>query len=508
MAFHVPSPGAIWAVSIELPEPRSLWVDTAPAPDRAGRDLPAEADVVVIGAGIAGLTTAYGLARAGKSVVVLEAAQVASGVSGHTTAKLSAQHALKYATLTSRKGKPAATRYGRAQLEAIEWVARTSSELGIDCGFRRRDSFVYSTDSSQLGKLQQEADAAEAGLPADFVEHVDLPITTVGAVRFVDQAQFHPRHWLLGLADHIERLGGHVVERVRARKLDERPSPTVHTDRGQVKARDVVVATHYPIFDRGLYWARLDITRDLVVAGVGEAPPGMYLDAVTHRSIRGHTEGDRHYVIVGGEHYRTGEPVDVEARYRRLAEAATTFGVTKATHRWSAHDMTTLDNVPYIGRYHPATHHVWVATGFGQWGMTGGTSAGLVLTELITGGDHPAANLYDPNRFDLKSSVTLAEDGAKVGKQYVAGYTRALTSTAGDLAPGTAKVSRRGADVVASYRGEDGQLREVSARCTHLGCVVAFNNAEKTWDCACHGSRFATDGSVIQGPATRPLPPA
>lgn len=496
-------------MSIELPEPRSLWVDTAPAPDRAGADLPAEADAVVIGAGIAGLTTAYGLARAGRSVVVLEAAEVASGVSGHTTAKLSAQHALKYATLASRKGTAAATQYGRTQLAALEWVAATSAELGIECGFRRRDSFVYSTDASQLSKLEQEADAAaEAGLPADFVEHVDLPIDTVGAVRFVDQAQFHPRRWLLGLAEHIEALGGRIVERVRAHQLDERPSPVVHTDRGQVKARDVVVTTHYPIFDRGLYWARLDLTRDLVVAGEGAAPPGMYLDAVTHRSIRGHTENGSHYVIVGGEHYRTGEPVDVEARYRRLAEAATTFGVTKATHRWSAHDMSTLDGVPYVGRYHPATHHVWVATGFGQWGMTGGTSAGLLLTGLITGNGHPAAGLYDPSRFDLRSSVTLAEDGVKVGKQYVTGYTRALTATPGDLAPGTAGVARRGPDLVASYRGEDGRLREVSARCTHLGCVVAFNNAEKTWDCACHGSRFATDGSVIQGPATRPLPPA
>ncbi|GAA5155639.1 MULTISPECIES: FAD-dependent oxidoreductase [Amycolatopsis] len=488
---------------MQLPPPLSLWVDTAPSPDRATRPLPTEVDVVVIGAGIAGLTTAYALLNAGRSVLVAEAGQVAGGVSGHTTAKVSAQHGLKYATLKSRKGTDGARQYARSQSDAIDWIERTSAELGIDCDFERRDSYVYSTRDKQVGKLKEEADAAqEAGLPATFVTDVDLPVDVVGAVRVTEQAQFHPRKWLLGLAAAIEGLGGTILEQARVQRVDERPVPTVHVRGGQVRAADVVIATHYPILDRGLYFARLEPTRDLVVTGEGDPPPGMYLDADTHHSVRGY-DG---LLIVGGEHYRTGEHVDVEARYETLADVATRFGVRRVTHRWSAHDMSTLDSVPYVGRYHPGTRHLWVATGFGQWGMTGGTAAGLLLDKEIRGEGSEYAGLYDPYRFDLRSSVKLAENNGQVTKHLVTDHLRAVTS-GGLPSVGEGKVTRRGTQFVASYRDEDGTVRSVNARCTHLGCLVAFNNAERTWDCPCHGSRFGTDGSVVQGPATRALPP-
>ncbi|MBB2937590.1 glycine/D-amino acid oxidase-like deaminating enzyme/nitrite reductase/ring-hydroxylating ferredoxin subunit [Amycolatopsis bartoniae] len=489
---------------MQLPDPLSLWVDTAPAPERAARPLPTEVDVVVIGAGIAGLTTAYALANAGRSVLVAEAGQVAGGVSGHTTAKVTAQHALKYASLKSRKGLAGAQQYARSQLDAIDWIERTAAELNLDCDFERRDSFVYSTKDKQVGKLKEEADAAqEAGLPASFVSDVELPITVAGAVRVANQAQFHPRKWLLGLAAAIEGLGGTIIEQARVQRVDERPVPTVHVRGDQVRAQDVVIATHYPILDRGLYFARLEPTRDLVVTGEGDAPDGMYLDADTHHSVRGY-DG---LLIVGGEHYRTGEHVDVEERYQRLSEVAATFGVKKVTHRWSAHDMSTLDGVPYVGRYHLGTRHLWVATGFGQWGMTGGTAAGLLLDKEIRGEGSPYAGLYDPNRFDLRSGLKLAENNGQVTKHLVGDHVRATVGSGELPSVGEGKVVRRGTQFVATYRADDGNVRSVNARCTHLGCLVAFNNAEKTWDCPCHGSRFGTDGSVIQGPATRDLPP-
>ncbi|WP_409492309.1 FAD-dependent oxidoreductase [Amycolatopsis sp. cmx-11-12] len=497
----------------ELPGTRSLWLDTAPAPDRTGTPLPREIDVAVLGGGIAGLTTAYRLAKAGRSVLVLEAGRLAAGVSGHTTAKISTQHGMKYASLAKAKGADAAAMYAYTQAAALDWIAAATAELGIECGFTRADSFVYTTRPETVESLEREAEAAaEAGLPATFVTGVDLDVAAVGAVKFAAQAHFHPRRWLLGLADEIERAGGTIVEGVRAEGVDELGGTTVRTSSGDVRAGEVVVATHYPMLDRGLFFARLDPVRDLVVAGPVEGdrlPDGMFLDADTHHSVRGYLNDGVTYAIAGGEHYRVGDSVDVESRYERLATWASEHtGMPRVTHRWSAHDVSTLDSVPYVGRYHPASRHLWVATGFGQWGMTGGTAAGLLLADLLTGRDNAAASLYDPNRFDLRSAISTVENNATVAKFLVGDHLSALRKPASlaELALGEAKVTRDGGELVAAYRAPDGELHAVSAHCTHLGCLVAFNNAEKTWDCPCHGSRFGLDGSVLQGPAVRPLP--
>ncbi len=497
-----------------LPPPSSYWIDTAPGPDRTGRQLPDQADVVVVGAGITGLTTGYVLACSGRSVVVLDSGRVAAGVSGHTTAKVSAQHSLIYADLR-RVSLQTAARYGAAQLAAIEWIAAESTTLNVDCEFERRDSLVYSTSSRQRSTMEDEATAAsEAGMPASFVEHTDLPVDTVGAVKFTDQAQFHPRKWLLALAAEIESLGGHVIEGTRALTLSERRALVVHTDRGDVRARDVIVATHYPVFDRGGFFARLEPTRELAVSGLvpdERAPHSMSMDASSSHSVRTARDSSpgQTRLVVLGEPYRTGQRVDVEQRYQRLASWANeTLGMDVVTHRWSAHDMATPDKIPYVGRYHPGARHLWVATGFAQWGMTNGTAAAHLLHDLVLGtADSAQRDLFDPNRMNLRSVPTMVRANTLVAGHFGADRARAVVSSTkpADLGPDQATVTRVGGQIVAAYREPGGNLHTVSATCTHLGCLVNFNNAEKSWDCPCHASRFAPDGTVLHGPAVKPL---
>jgi glycine/D-amino acid oxidase-like deaminating enzyme/nitrite reductase/ring-hydroxylating ferredoxin subunit len=397
-------------------------------------------------------------------------------------------------------------------LAALDWLRSERSRLGVDCDWADRDSYVYVEDPGQRDRLRREAEAAaELGLPAQYVDDAGLPYPVAGAVRFTGQAQFHPVRWLRALADRLPGEGSFVVEHARVLDVD---GEVVTTERGTVRARDVVIATHYPILDRGLFFARMAPVRELVVAGsvpAGRAPRGMYLAADTGHSVRcAPLPGDRELVIVLGEHYRPGTRPDVTEHHRALAAwAADRFGLEAIEYRWSAQDNTTADRLPYIGRYTRRAEHLWVATGFGQWGMTNGTLAGLILRDLITGADNRWADLYDPARLTVKqSAASLVKDNAVVAKHFVGDRLAAVTADkAEDLAPGEATACVVGAHVAALRRDHDGRLTALSGRCTHLGCLVAFNDDEQTWDCPCHGSRFALDGAVVQGPATEPLQP-
>jgi glycine/D-amino acid oxidase-like deaminating enzyme/nitrite reductase/ring-hydroxylating ferredoxin subunit len=488
----------------------SYWVDSTPRTSYPPLPSDLTVDVAVLGGGIAGLNAAAALKAAGRTVAVVEAGRIVEGVTGNTTAKVTASHGRLYAYLETAFGPEKARLYADSQQAALEHVARTAE--GVDCDFVRTPSYIYTESPEELDDLRAEAEAAaRAGLPASFTNDVPLPYDVAGAIRYDDQARFHPRKYLLALAESIPGDGSMILEDTRALDVDEGDPCVVTTTRGPIRARDVVVATHIPFLDRGLYFARQFPIRDYVVSARIDAPlDGMFLstEQPTH-SARVTEDGDGWLIVVGGEGHTTGRADDTEERYERLeAWTRERFEVADFTHRWSTQDYTSADRVPFVGLLHPSSRRLWVATAFGAWGMTNGVMSGLLLADLITGAGNPWAEVYDPRRVGpvTKSLTSFVKENAAVGKHFVSGYvTPGDVKSVDELGPGDAAVIRDGLSKTAAYRDESGVVHAVSARCTHLGCIVGWNAAETSWDCPCHGSRFSVDGEVLQGPAVEPL---
>jgi glycine/D-amino acid oxidase-like deaminating enzyme/nitrite reductase/ring-hydroxylating ferredoxin subunit len=491
----------------------SVWIGTGPdQPSYPTLSVQVQADAVVIGGGIVGITTALLLAEGGVDVVLLEANRLARGVSGHTTAKLSSQHGLIYDTLRSRFGTEDARAYGQANQAALEWIARRVRNEGIDCDFRRRPSYTYVTSDSKRSQVEAEARAAaEAGLPATFVEEAPLPYPTAAAVRFDDQAEFHVRKYLLPLAERLSERGGRIFENGQAVEVDADKPCVVKTPGGRVSADRVVVATHFPFLDRSLAFARIQPQRSyaIVCRIAGSPPAGMFIsgDSPT-RSVRAVPLDGEELLLIGGEGHKTGTGGDTREHYHRLEEFARDhWEVDSVEFRWSSQDNTTLDGLPYVGRMIPGNDRVLMATGFAKWGMTNGTAAALVLADLVRGRDNAWAELFDPSRITpLASAPTLLKENAQVGMRFVGDrVTKPGTRSLEQLARGEGDIVRLDGEKVAGYRDEDGELIAVSPRCTHLGCQVNWNAAERSWDCPCHGSRFAPGGEVLHGPAVHRL---
>ena len=485
----------------------SLWLDGVPATPRTRPAPDGEFDVAVIGGGITGITTALLLKRGGARVAVIEAASVGSGVTGATTAKVTALQSTVLSEIRRRHGEDATAVYAQASAAAVEQVARLTDELGIDCDLARRPAFTYAAGESDVGSVKAEHEAARAaGLPAELVEDAGLPYPVAGAVRLADQLELHPVRYVRGLAAAIEGDGSVVLEGLRALGVDDGTPCRVKTTGPTIAARHVVVATHYPLLDRGVFFARLEPMRSYCVAArvTGAPPRVMAISAGSPtRSIRSH--GD--LVIVGGEGHTAGAREATPERFAALeAFAREHWDVRDVTHRWSAQDPVAYDSLPVIGAYVPGSSRLSVASGFMKWGLTGGTFAAMILRDRIGGAEHPWAATFAPNRVSLRSAPKLAEMNARVGVDFVGDRLRPPAGGGEDEVPaGEARVLRDGLGRKGVYRDEAGGLHAVSLRCTHLGCLLRFNSAETSWDCPCHGSRFDVDGRVLEGPAVDPL---
>ena len=428
----------------------SIWSDSVEFPSFEQLKKDIKTDVLIIGGGITGILCAYMLEQAGVDYVLVEADRLCSGITKNTTAKISIQNGLIYHKLVKRFGLEKARMYLDANVAALQEFRKLCEN--IDCHFETKDSFVYSLNSPT--KLEKELHALnQLGYTADYVGKLPLPLSNAGAVRFENQAQFHPLKFLAEISKGLS-----IYEHTKVRELMPNTAMTKH---GRITAQNIIVTTHFPFLNKhGSYFLKMYQHRSYVIAYENAANVnGMYVDeADKGLSFRNYDN----LLLIGGGDHRTGKH---GGNWKEISEfAAAHYPYAQARYYWATQDCMTLDEVPYIGAYSKRTENLYVATGFNKWGMTSAMTAAMLLRDMITKKECPYAPVFSPSRTMLRTQL----------------FMNAFEATTNLLTPTT-------------------------KRCPHLGCALKWNPQERSWDCPCHGSRFTETGKLIDNPATRDL---
>ena len=493
-------------------KPISFWLDST-AKTSFPKMEQVTVDVAIVGAGITGITAAYLLKKAGKTVALIEAQQIAASASGHTTAKVTSLHQIIYKDLIDRHGEKKARLYGESNQAGVEFVAATVKQQEIDCNFQRNDTYSFAESKDNLDKIQQEYDAAvKLGLPAEFVTKTTLPFNIAGALKFTNQGEFHARKYLLHLANTIPGDGSYVFQDSRVQSVEEGTPCKVSANNTTLQATDVLLTTHLPIMDQGLFFAKTYPQRSYIIGAKidpEKAPEGMYIGVgKNYHSIRTTPAEDGGLLLlIGGGGHKVGSKTNTEESYAELERYAHShFGIDKIDYHWSSQDYKSFDRLPYIGKLTPANDHIYVATGYSLWGMSKGTMAGMLLSDLILGRSNPWADLYDSLRATPFVTQESIKNNLDVGMHWVGDRLKGLQNwSSDDVEPGEGKIITLKGEKVGVYKDETGKVTAVNATCPHLACIVKWNSAEKSWDCPCHGGRFTCDGKVIQGPPVKDL---
>ncbi len=495
----------------------SLWRSThaGSEPSAAPTDAARSADVIVVGAGVTGLTTAVLAAEAGAHVTVVDAGVWGENSTTYSTVKATVAHGLRLSEIHDSLGEQAAGDYAAANLAGLRLFYDLIERHQIDCDLIRGHHHIYATAQDDASAVHREGELSRRfGMKLDPDSASPLPFEVSADISFPDQAQFHPGRYLSGLTAAAMRLGvtllpGTWVHDVHTHGSD---GVTVSTDKGDLTAPAAVIATHFPILDRGGHFAQLSVKRAYCVAGPlpRNVPAGMtYAPASPVRSTRTVEIDGQQLLIVAGEDHPGSDPSESGAHYARLEQwMRDKFGVDQVAYRWSTQDPRSLDGVPYVGQL-GTNASVLTATGFGGWGITNGTAAALMINDILRGEDPPWLRTFDARRISLRAgALPFVKQNAEVAARFIGDRVRAhLADSPDTLARGEARVTATGNGTVAAYRDPVGTLHAVDAHCTHLGCLVRWNAAETSWDCPCHGSRFDADGAVLEGPAHHPLTP-
>jgi glycine/D-amino acid oxidase-like deaminating enzyme/nitrite reductase/ring-hydroxylating ferredoxin subunit len=496
---------------------RSLWMDVtvaaAPTLDRNET-----ADVAVVGSGIAGLSVAYELAARGAQVAVLDRADIGTGMTARTTAHLASAFDDGYAELTKTHGREVARLVYRSQAAAIDRIEAIQAAEAIECDFARLDGYLVLAPGTPADALDAELSAAtEAGVRvAEELEQTPIHAKNlVRSLRFADQARVHPLKYLSGLAGAIARRGGRLYAGTPVEEVEETKDGVVLKTSGgyEVRAQHAVLATNSPIVNRLAVHAKQAPYRTYAIAAPlarGLLPDALYWDTLDpYHYVRLQPGPEKHdVVIVGGQDHKSGAANDGERRFAALEQwiRHRLPKLGKVSHRWSGQVMEPVDGVGFIGR-NPGQSRVFIATGDSGQGITGGALAGIILADLIAGAENPWAAVYDPARKPLRKLGEFVSENTTAVRSFARYLLPGEIDSVGRLKPGEGGILRSGLRRVAACRDLSGQLHLRSAACPHAGCVVAWNALEQCWDCPCHGSQFAPDGSVLNGPSFGPLAP-
>ncbi|MDM0893914.1 FAD-dependent oxidoreductase [Clostridium perfringens] len=475
---------------------KSVWSESCKFRKREALNKDIKTDVLVIGAGIAGILTAYMLKQKGREVVLIDAAEIASGNTKNTTAKITSQHDLIYSKLITEFGEEKARQYAKANELAIKKYKEIIEDKRIECDFEEKPAYVYSLN--EVDVLKEEVEAAKnLGIDAEFVQEVNLPFKIKGAVKFNNQAQFNPLKFLKGISNELV-----IYENTRALEIKEN---LVVTSGGNITANNIVVATHYPIMNAPRYYfMKMHQERSYVLALENTSEiDGMYIDLNKEGySFRTYNN----LLLLGGISHRTGENEEGGSYDELRKVAKKLYPKAKEKYYWSAQDCMTIDGIPYIGRYSSETPNIYVATGFNKWGMTSSMVSAMIISDMILEKENDFSEIFSPRRFDLSLSINnIANDLIETAKNFIAQKVSIPSSEIEHIKNGHGGIIEYNGEKVGVYKNKEGKEFFVSTKCTHLGCQLSWNADELTWDCPCHGSRFDYKGRLIGSPATKDL---
>ncbi|WP_309084239.1 FAD-dependent oxidoreductase [Chelativorans sp.] len=491
-----------------------FWFDDVVSRNYPPLDEDLNVDVAIVGGGIVGLHCAHRLEGSGLRSVVLEARRVGRQATGRSTAKVTSQHGQKYSTFVKKFGQDAARIYAQANQDAISEIVALAQTMENQAGLEPRSAFIYATDEKQAQQLEKEADTARSlGLPAEIVQSAELPVATTALLRYSRQYQFDPYLYLLGLAERVARYMP-IYEQSRVTDISKDGPTRLSVNGRTVTARHVVVATQMPVINDGMFFAKaFPFAHPVAAAPLPDDKmiDGMFISAGSpSHSLRTAVRNGQTYLIAAGGEFKNGETEQERQVVEELRTfLADVFGIRSITHFWTNEDFRPMDGAAFIGPAGRGRENLLVATGFEAWGITQGVVAGAILADRILGRTHPAAELFDATRIKpLASATEFTKENLKAAGHLIGDRVlKRGTVRIGQIAPGQGGVIAYKGEQLAVRRHIDGSLTALSASCTHMGCIVGWNETDQTWDCPCHGSRFDERGEVIAGPAVSPLKP-